>query len=88
MGYGNRANECRTCLRRFCADFVQVARTRRGLRLVDERVEQDVVANGPRAEASQVDRLKTANPAWPHVHIEVDDPAIPDKPSKGDSCGL
>lgn len=37
---------------------------------------------------SQVDRLKTASPAWPHVHIEVDDPAIPDKPSKGDSCGL
>jgi murein DD-endopeptidase MepM/ murein hydrolase activator NlpD len=35
---------------------------------------------------SQVDRLRTASPAWPHVHIEVDDPAIPDRPSKGDSC--
>jgi murein DD-endopeptidase MepM/ murein hydrolase activator NlpD len=36
--------------------------------------------------ASQVDRLRSASPAWPHVHIEVDDPAIPDTPSKGDSC--
>jgi hypothetical protein len=37
---------------------------------------------------SQVDRLSTVQPPWPHVHMEVDDPAIADQPSKGDSCGL
>jgi biotin carboxyl carrier protein len=31
---------------------------------------------------SQVDEL-TAPPAWPHVHIEVVDPSIPDRPSGG-----
>lgn len=35
---------------------------------------------------SQIDKYRTASPPWPHVHIEVDDPAIPDVPSKGDSC--
>lgn len=35
---------------------------------------------------SQVDRLATVSPSWPHVHIEVDDTAIPDVASKGDSC--
>ena len=33
---------------------------------------------------SQVDKV-TAQPAWPHVHIEIDDPAIPDRPS-GRGC--
>jgi hypothetical protein len=37
---------------------------------------------------SQVDKLSTVRPAWPHVHMEVDDPAVPDQASKGDSCGL
>lgn len=32
---------------------------------------------------SQVDELRTADPAWPHVHVEVVDPSIPDRPSKG-----
>lgn len=34
---------------------------------------------------SQVDET-TASPAWPHVHIEVVDPAIPNKPSPGSGC--
>lgn len=38
--------------------------------------------------SSQVDKYSPAKPAWPHVHVEVDDPSIPDTPSKGDSCGL
>jgi hypothetical protein len=37
---------------------------------------------------SQIDRQSTVQPAWPHVHMEVDDPTITDQPSKGDSCGL
>ncbi|CAA9234764.1 MAG: hypothetical protein AVDCRST_MAG76-1441 [uncultured Acidimicrobiales bacterium] len=36
--------------------------------------------------ASQVDELRTADPAWPHVHIEVIDLAIPDRPSPGGGC--
>jgi putative cell wall-binding protein len=32
---------------------------------------------------SQVDELRTAEPAWPHVHVEVVDPAIRDRPSGG-----
>jgi murein DD-endopeptidase MepM/ murein hydrolase activator NlpD len=35
---------------------------------------------------SQVDKLATASPPWPHVHVEIDDPAVADAPSKGDSC--
>ena len=37
--------------------------------------------------ASQVDD-HTARPAWPHVHVEVVDPTIPDRPSPdgSDSC--
>ncbi len=31
---------------------------------------------------SQVDAL-TASPSWPHVHVEVVDPSIPDRPGKG-----
>jgi biotin carboxyl carrier protein len=34
--------------------------------------------------ASQVDE-HTAEPSWPHVHVEVVDPSIPDRPS-GRSC--
>ena len=32
---------------------------------------------------SQVDELRTADPAWPHVHLEVVDPSVPDRPNKG-----
>jgi biotin carboxyl carrier protein len=35
---------------------------------------------------SQVDESRTADPAWPHVHIEVVDPSIPDRPSPGGGC--
>ncbi len=35
---------------------------------------------------SQVDKLRTADPAWPHVHIEVVDPSIPDRPTPGGGC--
>jgi biotin carboxyl carrier protein len=31
---------------------------------------------------SQVDELRTAEPAWPHVHMEVVNPAIRDIPNK------
>lgn len=34
---------------------------------------------------SQVDEV-TASPPWPHVHIEVVDPSIPDRPSPGGGC--
>lgn len=34
---------------------------------------------------SQVDEF-TAQPAWPHVHIEVIDPAIRDRPTPGPGC--
>ena len=32
---------------------------------------------------SQVDEVRTASPAWPHVHIEVVDPSVPDRPTPG-----
>ncbi len=32
---------------------------------------------------SQVDEISATQPAWPHVHIEVVDPSIPDRPSPG-----
>jgi hypothetical protein len=32
---------------------------------------------------SQVDEVRTVDPAWPHVHIEVVDPDIPDRPGEG-----
>jgi murein DD-endopeptidase MepM/ murein hydrolase activator NlpD len=35
---------------------------------------------------SQVDEYRTADPAWPHVHIEVVDPTIKDRPSPGGGC--
>ena len=31
---------------------------------------------------SQVNKV-TAQPAWPHVHVEIDDPTLPDRPSGG-----
>lgn len=34
---------------------------------------------------SQVDEV-TAQPAWPHVHIEVVDPSIPNRPKPGGGC--
>lgn len=34
---------------------------------------------------SQVDEV-IAQPSWPHVHIEVIDPTIPDRPSPGQGC--
>ncbi len=35
---------------------------------------------------SQVDKVSPTEPAWPHVHIEVVDPSIPDRPSPGRGC--
>jgi hypothetical protein len=32
---------------------------------------------------SQVDKLRTVDPAWPHVHIEVVDPSVPNVPNGG-----
>ncbi len=53
-----------------------------------DRVEAGVtvLGSGPRSLAfrSQVDDA-TAAPSWPHVHVEVVDPSIPDRPS-GTSC--
>ena len=50
------------------------------------RVEAGVTVIAPRPTQlpfeSQVDET-TAPPAWPHVHIEVVDPSIPDRPSGG-----
>jgi murein DD-endopeptidase MepM/ murein hydrolase activator NlpD len=34
---------------------------------------------------SQVDEF-SAPPPWPHVHVEVVDPSIPDRPSPGSEC--
>lgn len=34
---------------------------------------------------SQVDEV-SASPTWPHVHLEVVDPTIPDRPSPGSGC--
>ena len=59
-------------------------RVRAGTRVV---AGQTVLA--PRATQlpfeSQVDEVRTAQPAWPHVHIEVVDPSIPDRPT-GPGC--
>ena len=45
-----------------------------------------VVGSGARLLpfASQIDKF-TAAPHWPHLHLEVVDPSVPDRPSKG-SC--
>ncbi len=54
-----------------------------------DRVEAGVTELAPTAHllpfSSQIDRL-TANPSWPHVHIEIIDPSIPDRPSTGGGC--
>lgn len=51
-----------------------------------DRVEAGLTVLAPRARplpfASQVDD-HTGRPAWPHVHVEVLDPSIPDRPSGG-----
>lgn len=56
-----------------------------------QRVEAGVTVLAPRATplpfASQVDDLRTADPAWPHVHIEVVDTSIPNVPSPGGGAG-
>ena len=62
-----------------------------GLQVAEgQRVEAGVTVVGTQARqlpfASQIDEL-TAQPAWPHVHVEVVDPAIPDKPNPGGGGG-
>jgi hypothetical protein len=49
---------------------------------------ETVIAPGPTLLpfASEVDDARTTDPAWPHVHVEVIDPSIPDIPSPGDDC--
>lgn len=51
-----------------------------------DRVVAGITQLAPRATPlpfeSQVDRY-TASPAWPHVHVEVLDPRVPDRPSGG-----
>ncbi len=53
-----------------------------------DRVEAGVTVIAPRATQlpfeSQVDEL-TAEPSWPHVHIELVDPSVPDRPT-GPGC--
>ena len=60
-------------------------RVRRG-----QRVVSGVTVLAPRATQlpfeSQVDELRTVDPAWPHVHIEVVDPSIRNVPSPGGGC--
>jgi murein DD-endopeptidase MepM/ murein hydrolase activator NlpD len=55
-----------------------------------QRVEAGVtvVAAGARALpfASQVDDF-TGQPSWPHVHVEVVDPSLPDRPGTGGGGG-
>ena len=55
-----------------------------------DRVEAGVTVLAPRATAlpfaSQIDELRTVEPAWPHVHIEVVDPTIRNVPSPGGGC--
>ncbi|MDQ3932956.1 MAG: hypothetical protein M3252_08995 [Actinomycetota bacterium] len=54
-----------------------------------DRVQAGVTVLAGRARQlpfrSQVDD-HTAKPSWPHVHIEVVDPSIPDRPSSGGEC--
>ena len=49
---------------------------------------ETVIADGARILPfeSQVDELRTVDPAWPHTHIEVVDPTIPERPTPG-GCG-
>jgi hypothetical protein len=52
-----------------------------------DRVEAGVTVLAPHARqlpfASQVDDIRTADPPWPHVHMEVVDPNIPNVPNPG-----
>lgn len=54
-----------------------------------DRVEAGVTVLAPHARVlpfhSQIDDL-TADPSWPHVHIEIVDPSLPDRPSAGGGC--
>ncbi len=54
-----------------------------------DRVEAGVTVVAPEATVlpfdSQVDEF-TATPPWPHVHIELVDLSIPDRPSTGGGC--
>lgn len=56
---------------------------------VGDRVEAGVTMIAQHAHqlpfASQVDDLRSADPAWPHVHVEVVDPTVPDRPT-GPGC--
>ena len=61
-----------------------------GLRVhAGERVEAGVTVVGDHAHvlpfASQVEE-GGAQPVWPHVHVEVVDPSIPNIPSPGGGC--
>lgn len=55
-----------------------------------QRVEAGVTVVAARSRIlpfeSQVDEA-TAEPSWPHVHVEVIDPSIPDKPNPGGGGG-
>jgi biotin carboxyl carrier protein len=55
-----------------------------------QRVEAGVTVVAPRPTIlpfeSQVDEARTAEPAWPHVHVEVVDPSIPNVSSPGGGC--
>jgi murein DD-endopeptidase MepM/ murein hydrolase activator NlpD len=52
-----------------------------------DRVEAGVTVVAPHARqlpfASQVDDIRTADPPWPHVHLEVVDPNVPNVPNPG-----
>jgi hypothetical protein len=52
-----------------------------------DRVEAGITVLAPHARqlpfASQVDDIRTADPPWPHVHLEVVDPNIPNTPNPG-----
>lgn len=56
---------------------------------VGDRVEAGVTVIAPGATqlpfVSQVDE-ETAEPSWPHVHIEIVDPSIPDRPTATPGC--
>lgn len=60
---------------------IENVRVRAGDRVV---AGETVLADGPRRLpfGSQVD-AGTSSPSWPHVHIEVVDPSIPDRPGSG-----
>ncbi len=60
---------------------IENVRVRAGDRVV---AGETLLADGPRRLpfGSQVD-AGTSSPSWPHVHIEVVDPSIPDRPGSG-----